>query len=120
MMCVWCLSGVLLGPRPAAVGESVALASEAAIHVPHELPGQDPEGGSEVNFSMQEDSSSAACTPRADLSRHDSGNAFNDTSADGAAPRSPTAQVRMEQSDCCRRCFMNIQWGASGGNERSN
>lgn len=35
------------------------------IQVPHELPGQDPEGGSEVNFGDGE-SSEATATPRAD------------------------------------------------------
>lgn len=86
---------MVLGPRPGGVGESVVLAGETAIHVPHELPGQDPEGGSEVNFSMQEDSSSAACTPRADISRNDSGNVFGDALADATGPQSPTAQVGM-------------------------
>eukprot|EP00775_Hariotina_reticulata_P007911 gene7911-8107_t len=85
--------GMVLGPRPGAVSESFVVAGETAIHVPHELPGQDPEGGSEVNFSMQEDSSSAAGTPRADISRNDSGNVFSDALADGTGPRSPTAQV---------------------------
>jgi hypothetical protein len=41
------------------------LTAEQSIHVPHELPGQDPEGGSEVNFGGDE-SSSVSGTPRAD------------------------------------------------------
>lgn len=44
--------------------EAVGLAGGAAIQVPHELPGQDPEGGSEVNFG--DESSEATATPRAD------------------------------------------------------
>jgi hypothetical protein len=48
-----------------APGETVAVGGGHPITVPHELPGQDPEGGSEVNFGDGE-SSEATATPRAD------------------------------------------------------
>ncbi|KAF8073001.1 Ppc2 [Scenedesmus sp. PABB004] len=88
-------AGMVMGTRPGAAGESVALASEASVTVPHELPGQDPEGGSEVNFALGgDDSSSAAATPRADPSSSGGGATFS--SAGGAAedgPLSPPSQV---------------------------
>lgn len=70
--------------------ETVGL-GEHTIQVPHELPGQDPEGGSEVNFG--DESSEATATPRADgdISRRtsDTNLNFQDSrpSADGVARR---------------------------------
>eukprot|EP00879_Flechtneria_rotunda_P016242 GHRR01016993.1.p1 GENE.GHRR01016993.1~~GHRR01016993.1.p1 ORF type:complete len:737 (+),score=201.89 GHRR01016993.1:705-2915(+) len=86
-------NGMVMGTRPGAADESVALASEHSILVPHELPGQDPEGGSEVNFAL-DDGSSAAATPRADISRHSSEAGFSERGhlADGLM-RSPADQV---------------------------
>lgn len=59
----------------------MGIVASQAIHVPHELPGQDPEGGSEVNFG-DEPLSDATATPRADsdLSRRasESGSYFQD------------------------------------------
>lgn len=84
-------TGMLLGARPGAADESVALTSEQSVLVPHELPGQDPEGGSEVNFALDESSSTTA-TPRGDLSQSASATTFTEqASADG--PKSPLAQV---------------------------
>ncbi|WIA29268.1 hypothetical protein OEZ86_011776 [Tetradesmus obliquus] len=80
--------GMVLGTRPGAADESVALTSEASVQVPHELPGQDPEGGSEVNFAVDEDSSSAAATPRGDLST-----SFSEQVSLDGQPHSPHAQV---------------------------
>lgn len=79
---------MVLGTRPGAADESVALTSEASVQVPHELPGQDPEGGSEVNFAVDEDSSSAAATPRGDLST-----SFSEQVSLDGQPHSPHAQV---------------------------
>lgn len=84
---------MVMGVRPGAADDSVALAGQASVAVPHELPGQDPEGGSEVNFSIDDDSSSAAATPRGDLSRGGSDAAFNERTSMDSQPRSPTSQV---------------------------
>ncbi len=85
-------AGMVLGTRPGAADESVALTSDASVHVPHELPGQDPEGGSEVNFALGDESSSATATPRAELG-HSSSGVFNEgLSADGQ-PQSPQKQI---------------------------
>jgi hypothetical protein len=81
-------AGMVLGTRPGAADESVALTSETSVQVPHELPGQDPEGGSEVNFAVDDESSSAAATPRGDLS-----SAFNEQVSLDGQPASPHAQV---------------------------
>jgi hypothetical protein len=79
---------MVLGTRPGAADESVALTSEANVQVPHELPGQDPEGGSEVNFAVDDESSSAAATPRGDLS-----STFSEQVSLDGQPASPHAQV---------------------------
>eukprot|EP00882_Tetradesmus_deserticola_P002991 GHRQ01003176.1.p1 GENE.GHRQ01003176.1~~GHRQ01003176.1.p1 ORF type:complete len:1130 (+),score=552.97 GHRQ01003176.1:118-3507(+) len=79
--------GMVLGTRPGAADASAALTSESSVQVPHELPGQDPEGGSEVNFAVGDESGSAAATPRGDLS-----GAFAQVSLDGQ-PQSPPAQA---------------------------
>lgn len=81
---------MVLGTRPGAADASVALASEASVHIPHELPGQDPEGGSEVNFG--DDSSSAAVTPR-ESSRGPSDGGFNEHVLPNGLPKSPEQQV---------------------------
>jgi hypothetical protein len=83
-----CAAGMVLGTRPGAADESVALTSEANVQVPHELPGQDPEGGSEVNFAVDDESSSAAATPRGDLS-----STFSEQVSQDGQPASPHAQV---------------------------
>lgn len=77
----------------------MGLGPEHSIHVPHELPGQDPEGGSEVNFG--DESSSLAETPRegGDISRGASENFSMNFSMEGrgasvdSMPRSPTATL---------------------------
>jgi hypothetical protein len=61
-----------LGPRPGAPDASVALAAEPSILVPNEVPGQDPEGGSEVNYGDGDESSSVSGTPRESDSRRTS------------------------------------------------
>jgi hypothetical protein len=83
-----CPAGMVLGTRPGAADESVALTSETSVQVPHELPGQDPEGGSEVNFAVDDESSSAAATPRGDLS-----STFSERVSLDGQPASPHAQV---------------------------
>lgn len=95
-----CLSCMLLRLRCVCAGfktaapdpqETVGLTSGQAIQVPHELPGQDPEGGSEVNFG--DESSEATATPRTDgdLSRRtsDTNLNFHDSrpSTDGVSSR---------------------------------
>ena len=55
---------MVLGARPGAANDSIALTADHCVAVPHEMPGQDPEGGSEVNFGLVEDSSSVSGTPR--------------------------------------------------------
>lgn len=86
---------MVLGARPGAANESVALTSEASVHVPHELPGQDPEGGSEVNFGDGEASSTAA-TPR-EVSRGGTDGHFNERVSCDGVPRSPKTQVHDNQ-----------------------
>lgn len=65
--------------------DTVTINTSPAVPVPHELPGQDPEGGSEVNFAMGADgeSSETTATPRADSDYNRRTSDTNNTFADG-------------------------------------
>lgn len=91
---------MVLGVRPGAANESVALTSEASVHVPHELPGQDPEGGSEVNFG--DGDASAAATPR-ETSQGGAEGHFNTRVSFDGVPRSPKEQVKGKLHCCLAR-----------------
>lgn len=98
---------MVLGVRPGAATEVIALTSEASVRIPHELPGQDPEGGSEVNFG--DGDSSAAATPR-DASSGGAGGAFNDRVSTEGVPRSPPAQVGVLGGLCSPTCATAGCW----------
>lgn len=43
---------MVVGTRPSAFQEHSMLQAEKGVDIPHDLPGQDPEGGSEVDFPL--------------------------------------------------------------------
>ncbi len=53
-----------MGMRPQSFQDQALLHAEKGVEVPHEFPGQDPEGGSECEYMLSpEDSSNLASTP---------------------------------------------------------
>ncbi|KIZ04332.1 phosphoenolpyruvate carboxylase [Monoraphidium neglectum] len=92
--------GMVSGTHPGGSYEQQAmLQAERGAVVPHELPGQDPEGGSEVEYSLEvsEDPSRASTPTTARAAAAAAANPLGRAAADGAGPL-PTAGGRPRRS----------------------